>query len=555
MVPKNESWKVNAEKAVKRRDESAKLVDTYFPPLSGSNHWAKLPSELPTNVTGIPKSMLDPIDYEIVETEPLELVNQIVGKKYSAVQVAGAYLRASIIGQRLVNCVTEFMPKEAYERAKELDDYLEKHGKPMGPFHGLPISLKEMIGLKDRYINYSLTKFVDKVADEDALIVNILRNAGSNFHIRTTQPQALMHIEGDSNVHGVTSNPFNTRLTSGGSSAGEGAALGIHCSALGVGTDIGGSIRWPASVQGLYGHRPTCGRTPLRGLHHFMYGAEAIPASIGPMARSLESAILMTRLVIESEPWKKDPAVHGIKWNDEPLKGVTMLRIGILESDGIVTPHPPVKRAIHEVTTKLKEVKSIDGIEVELVPFTPYKHDHCWDIISSLYFEDGGEEILQHLEDTGEPLLPLTKWLITENHRVKNLGIKGLWEWNDKKAKYKEEYLSHWNRHNIDALIAPVGPGAAAEHGNSRYWHYTSQWNLLDYPSVTFPVTLVDPVKDKPNLSYTPMNELDKFNHELYSPEKFADAPVGLQLVGLRSEDEKVLEIMRLIEKAIRASS
>ncbi|KAA8917384.1 hypothetical protein TRICI_000463 [Trichomonascus ciferrii] len=548
----NETWEVNAEKAVKRRDEGAKLVDEYFPPLTGSKHWDKLPEPLPLNVTGVPKTMLDPVDYEIVETDPLELVQKIVNKKYTAVQVAGAYLRASIIAQRLVNCVAEFMPKEAYERAKYLDDYLEKNGRPVGPFHGLPISLKEMFGLKGHYVNASLTKFVDRIANEDAMLVDILRDAGGNFHIRTTQPQFIMHVEGDSNIHGRTSNPFNTNLTSGGSSAGEGASVGIHCSALGVGTDIGGSVRWPSSCEGLYGMRPSTGRTPPRGVYYFMPGCSAIASAEGPLARSVESAKQFLKCIVDSEPWKKDTKLNGIKWDSEPLKEIKKLRIGVLRSDGVVTPHPPVLRAIDEVSAKLKAAKSIDGIEIELVPFSPYKHDECWEIISSLYFEDGGEEILKFLEDTDEPIMPLTKWILTENKRVRNLGIRGLWDMNNRKNQYKDEYIEHWNKHNIDALIAPVGPGSAAEHGNSKYWNYTAQWNLLDYPSITFPVTQVDPAKDKPNTSYKPMNELDKTNHELYSPEKFIDAPIGLQLVGLRSEDEKVLEIMRLIDKTIR---
>lgn len=552
MVPAKD-WTVEAQKAQSRRDENAQLVDKYFPPLKGSNHWGELPDPLPTNVTSIPQKLLDPFDYAIVETDPMELVGEICGtRKYSAVQVAGAYLRASVIGQRLVNCVSDFMPKEAYERAKYLDEYLEKNGEAIGPFHGLPISLKEILGVAGRYTNCAVVSQVDYISKDDAQITTILKSAGANFHIRTTQPQTLMHIEGDSNVHGVTTNPFNTNLTSGGSSAGEGAALGIHCSSVGIGTDIGGSIRWPASVQGQYGLRPTAFRWPLAGIIHFMYGAEAIPPVIGPMTRTLESTIAMAKFVIESQPWKDDTELNAVKWDNDPLNKVTKLRIGVLESDGVVTPHPPVLRAIEEVKTKLLNSKSIGGVEIEVVPFEPYKHDWCWEIISSLYFEDGGKDILDRLEASGEPIRPLTKWIMTENPNVKDLGIKELWKWNDEKARYKAAYLEHWKKFNIDCLIAPCGPGVASEHGNSKYWAYNSQWNLLDYPSIAFPVTTVDAEKDKPNLNYVPRNEQDKYNHELYkSPETFSDAPVGLQLVGLRSEDEKVLQVMKLIEKAI----
>ena len=94
----------------------------------------------------------------------------------------------------------------------------------------------------------------------------------------------------------------------------------------------------------------------------------------------------------------------------------------------------------------------------------------------------------------------------------------------------------------VDVILCPVGPGPAPRLGNSRYWPYTSQWNLLDYPALVFPVTKVDPSKDVKDEGYTPMNEKDKYNHDLYDPENFKDAPVSLQLVGRRFEDEKVCQ-------------
>lgn len=553
--PTTERWKNAVEKFNKRRDESAHQVDEYFPPLKDSNHWGQLPNPLPRNVTSIPKTMLDKFDYEIVQTDPMELLNLIASGKYSSMQVVAAYLRAAIIGHRLVNLATGFLPKQAYERAKYLDDYLKEHKETIGPLHGLPISLKEMIGLKGLDCNSAFVKYIDKIVDEDAHIVDVLRDNGAIFYLRTTQPQAIMHIEGDSNLHGATANPSNRHLTSGGSTAGEGASLALKCSPLGIGTDIGGSIRWPASANGQYGLRPTTGRVPIKGVQFGMSGASAILSSIGPLSRTLEGAIMILKLSVDSKPWLKDSTfLNGAKWDNDPLKGMKQIRIGIESDDGVVTPHPPVQRAIREVQEKLEQVKQVDGFELVLVPYKPYKHDHCWDIISSLYFEDGAEEILKEINDGEEPVMPLTKWLIQDNPNVKPLGVKGLWEWNTEKNNYKYEYLEQWNKQGIDALIAPVGPGCAAEHGNSKYWNYTSQWNLLDYPSITFPVTKVDADKDKPDPNYTPKNEKDKFNYELYtSAEKFADAPVGLQLVATRSEDEKMLSIMRLIDKALKA--
>lgn len=100
-------------------------------------------------------------------------------------------------------------------------------------------------------------------------------------------------------------------------------------------------------------------------------------------------------------------------------------------------------------------------------------------------------------------------------------------------------------------ILCPPNFGAATPHEQSRYWGYTSQWNLLDYPSVVFPVTTVDVAKDPKDKSYTPKNEQDRFIYDMYKPETFEGLPVGLQIVGKRFQDEKVLAALAEIERAL----
>lgn len=94
-----------------------------------------------------------------------------------------------------------------------------------------------MAGLR---LNAGFIAWWDNVATEDALLLQILARAGAVFYARTTEPQTLMHLETASNYYGATVNPFNRLLTSGGSSGGEGALLGLRGSCLGIGSDIGG---------------------------------------------------------------------------------------------------------------------------------------------------------------------------------------------------------------------------------------------------------------------------------------------------------------------------
>lgn len=138
------------------------------------------------------------------------------------------------------NCITELLPSRALTRAAELDAYLTLHGRPIGPLHGLPISVKEMIGMKGLGLNAGYVAWWGKTADENAHVLQILWDAGAVFHARTTQPQSMMHLETDSNLYGVTVNPYCSGVSAGGSSGGEGALIGMRGSCLGVGSDIGG---------------------------------------------------------------------------------------------------------------------------------------------------------------------------------------------------------------------------------------------------------------------------------------------------------------------------
>ena len=136
----------------------------------------------------------------------------------------------------------------------------------MGPLHGLPISVKEHIGMKGLNCNAGYVSWwEDEERSDDAVILKILCKAGCVFYARTTQPQLLMHLETDSNLYGPTVNPYNRTLTAGGSSGGEGALLAMRGSCLGLGTDIGGSVRSPAANCGLYSLRPTALRLPYGG--------------------------------------------------------------------------------------------------------------------------------------------------------------------------------------------------------------------------------------------------------------------------------------------------
>lgn len=153
-----------------------------------------------------------------------------------------------------------------------------------------------------------------------------------------------MHLETSTNIYGVTTNPWNTDLTCGGSSGGESALIACRGSILGMGGDIRGSIRCPAANTGIYGFKPTLGRIEKLGSRAAVSGQEGIIPTQGPMASSRSGISLFMEIYLSYEPWIKDDYLVPIPWR--PVTLLPRLKITIMWSDDIVTPHPPVTRAL-----------------------------------------------------------------------------------------------------------------------------------------------------------------------------------------------------------------
>lgn len=530
-------WQEIAQDAKNHRERT---INNLSPPAP------HVPEDLPKNVMNLPEQLLEASVLSITNLLPEDLIASLGSGKLSAVEVTSAFLLRAAVSQGLTNCITELLPERALQRAKELDSYFLEHKRPVGPLHGLPISIKEHIGLQGLRCTTGYISHWDVIVKEDAHILQVLYQAGAVFHCRTTVPQTMMHLETDSNLFGVTTNPHNTNLTSGGSSGGEGALVALRGSCLGIGSDVGGSIRSPAANCAVYGLKPTAFRLPTDGWGYMMAGADSVETVLGPLSTTLQGLKIFMKTIIDAEPWQTEPALIPMPWRTYQIPKDRPLKIGVLWHDGVVRPHPPITRGLRLLTEQLKAT----GIEV--TNFSPYLHDEAWAILSSLYYPDGGEADSEDIAKSGEPWRPLSEWIIKDNPCVKKLSVGELAYWFEEREAYRKEYALHWNKHGVDALLCPVGPGVAPKHNTARYWSYTSQWNLLDYPGVVFPVCTVDKNVDKWESDDKSLSGHDTDNRKLWDPEEFHGAPVGLQLVGRRFEDEKILGILEYIKTKIQ---
>ncbi|KAI1620801.1 amidase signature domain-containing protein [Exophiala viscosa] len=491
--------------------------------------------------------LLTPRELEITQTNATDLVAQMAAGKLSAVETATAFLKRAHVGHQLLNFAVEFLVDDAMARAAELDAHFKSTGKVVGPLHGVPISVKEHVALKGRICHSCYVAWIDNVAEEDALLVTLLKNAGAIIHVRTNEPQSLMHIDCDNVIYGPTVNPHNRKLTSGGSSGGEGASLGFRCAAIGIGTDIGGSVRVPAAFCGAYGLRTTALRNPYKGVLLAGDGQESIRCIIGPLANSVGDLNLAQKAVLDQEPWEEETSLVPLPWKEVPAYKPDQITVGVIWDDGVVHPHPPTTRGLKHAVSKLK------AASVKVVDFEPYEHSRGWDILSALYFPDAAKYQKDLLQKGGEPVAALTEWAFSQA-RPEPITVVENWDLNVQREAYRAEYHRVMKERGVDFILCPAYVGVAAELATGQYWLYTAIWNILDQPAVTFPTGLkADPSVDVVEADYKPRSAQDEREFKKYVPERFIDAPIPLQVVGKHFRDEETVAAAELISGIVGA--
>jgi amidase len=602
-------WTAISNEKKNTREELLKKWDFY--------RLKKMPSEDVLDVSWLMFDKLNSKEKSMVPYDATDLLSQIHARHLTAEEVIEAYIKVAVVAQDLTNCITEICFDDALERAKWLDKEIKRTGKPVGPLHGLPFSIKDHVLVKGLYTSTGyiawaqqqldwerdyeqavankaspeeLAKLPRGKAQEDAVVVDLLRKAGAVFYVKTANPQTLLSLETMNNIFGRTLNPYNRKLSPGGSSGGEAALIASHGSPLGIGTDIGGSIRAPAAFCGIYGFKPSVARMPHAGLLGSHDGMDNIVGVVGPMARSARDLALFCRVMLESEAWREEHAVLEMPWKEDVVRGVGLpdkLSFAILWDDKVVTPHEPIRRKLVDVKKALVKAGH------EVIDWTPHRHQDAWDIISQLYLLDGGDEYWATIAQGHETAVKNTKWVLaststSSEDRPKPKSIPEIFELNLKREQFRKEVLRHWNATKertgtgraVDGIICPAFATLAPPHNTTRWWGYTSYWNLADYPGVVFPMGQCDPSEYTPsptpppppsdpsdpkpelaadenaadNIPYTGL-KMKKFVEGQWDPMTYKDAPISLQLVGRRYNEEKVLAMLDVVERCIKDSS
>jgi len=234
---------------------------------------------------------------EICDLSAVELVERIRSKDLSAQEVMQAHLSRIERINPAVNAIVTLLPEQALAQAKAADEALA-NGTAPGPLHGLPIAHKDLVFTKGIRTTRGSPIFKDFVPTEDALIVERLKNAGAITIGKTNTPEFGAGSQTFNDVFGETLNPYDISKTCGGSSGGAAVALACGMLPIADGSDMGGSLRNPASFCNVVGLRPSPGRVPswpkFNGWDTF--------AVEGPMARTVGDAALMVSAMAGPDP-------------------------------------------------------------------------------------------------------------------------------------------------------------------------------------------------------------------------------------------------------------
>ncbi|MEM9632525.1 MAG: amidase family protein [Pseudomonadota bacterium] len=285
---------------------------------------------------------------QIWEMTANEIADAVRSKKMSATEVTRAHLERLDEVNPKINAVVQEFPEEALQAAQQVDDAISR-GEDPGVLCGVPVTIKVNVDQKGHASTNGVRLLKDVVAQSDSPVVSNIRKAGGVIVGRTNTPAFSLRWFTKNSLHGQTLNPRNKEITPGGSSGGASAAVAAGICSIGHGTDIAGSIRYPAYACGLHGLRPTFGRIPAYNASapDRYIGAQLMAVS-GPIARSiadLEISLAAMSAADMQDPWYRASPMKG---HDFPKRAALTL-----SPDGM-SVDPDVRAALMEAADKLK---------------------------------------------------------------------------------------------------------------------------------------------------------------------------------------------------------
>jgi len=466
-----------------------------------------------------------------------QLASDIRRRKLGCLEVLDLYLARMERLNGKLNAIVVTDVDGARRRARQADAALRR-GKPWGPFHGVPMTIKESYDVAGMPTTWGLPALKDNVAPRNALAVDRLLAAGVVLFGKTNVPAWLADYQSYNDVYGTTNNPWDLARSPGGSSGGSAVALAAGLTGLEAGSDIGSSIRNPAHYCGVFGHTPTFGTVPPRGPALPGRVAQGDISVIGPMARSAED--LAIALSVMAGPDEIDGAGLRLALPAPRRKALREFKVAVMLDD-------PAAEVDREVQARLQALADFLGKRKVKVSFTARPAFDTAEAHRTYIFllraATAGRQTAEEFSRNAE----ITRGLAPDDQRYY------AWTMRANTASHRDWLAANETRHKMrwrwaeffrewDLLLCPVASSAAFPHDHAGERHErmitvngkrvpcVDQLFWAGYGGMAYLPATVAPA------GLTP-----------------AGLPVGVQIIGPQYGDRTCIEFARLLEREFQA--
>jgi Asp-tRNA(Asn)/Glu-tRNA(Gln) amidotransferase A subunit family amidase len=427
----------------------------------------------------------------LVTLPATEVASQIARGAVSAEDYVRACLARIEQVEPEIQAFANLVPDYAIEQARDLDQ-LRLQGKPLGPLHGIPVAIKDIIDTEDYPTEFGSRLFAGRRPESDAAIVSKLRAAGAVIIGKTVTTEfAYFHP-------GKTRNPHDTGRTPGGSSSGSAAAVAAGMVPLAIGTQTNGSIIRPASFCGVYGAKPSKGLVPRTGILPMSKTVDVA----GPFARSLPDLALLLEVIAGYDAGDSDtrpfvvPNFRAFAEEDFPIDP----RFAFVRTPVWDKAEPDAQRAFEQLAEKL-------GDACVRVDFPP-EYAEAWDIHRTIMIAEMAHNLGEIADRRGDGVSEVLRKLITEGRKVSAVEYQRALD----EAKQLSASLASYFQH-CNAIITPATTGVAPKGIDTTGDPvFCSLWTLSGLPSLSLPLLTGED-----------------------------DLPIGVQLVGAPHDDARLM--------------
>lgn len=463
---------------------------------------------------------------DILHTSIAQLAAQIRKGKISPVELIEMTLQAIDQCEPRLNAFITVFHEESLERARQAEVEIQ-NGKDLGPLHGMPIALKDIIFVEGTRSTAGSNFFSEESPQFDATLVSKLRDAGAIIIGKTNLHEFAFGVTTENPHFGATANPWDTSRVPGGSSGGSAAAVVTGCCAGALGSDTGGSIRIPAAVCGHVGLKPTFGRVSVHGVLALAQSLD----TVGPMCRYVHDVALMMNALAGYDPRdvhsKNQPVPDYTEGLDGSIHGH---RAGVPKQHFFDDLDSEVERTVGEAISVLEGL-GVEIVELDL-PSAPTGHEVTLTLLMAEAGQFHQERLAAHRADYGVDVRELLEdgLALSAAEYINAIRVREI---------VRREFFQAFEE--VDCILSPTAPtpaplrsthdlsgGSESNRIRPRLTRNTRLINLLGLPSISVPCGFA----------------------QVGDSDSKTGLPVGLQISGPWWSEKRLLHIAHAYERA-----